>query len=84
MIENNNTLTGKLKRSLITISPVLLACFFLLIACFWLYYKEWGRFCFFFTGSIIVAMWMPGVIVRQKLDERFDRLESLLKEKQKS
>lgn len=42
--------------------------------------SKWGYVAVYFACSIISAMWFAASVIRWKMDERFDRLEELLKQ----
>jgi fatty acid desaturase len=74
----------ELKNIIRGLFPTLMACFFLCVAWIWGNREDWVRFRIFLVASIIVAMWFPAVLICQKLDNRFDRLEELLKNDEQS
>jgi hypothetical protein len=62
-------------------TSVLLACFPLFFAWIWAYRGDWARFALFGILTIMVAMWFPALIICRKIDERFERLEKILSDK---
>ena len=69
----------ELKNIIRGLFPILTSCFCLYVAWIWGNREERVRFSIFLVASIIVAMWFPAVLICQRLDKRFDRLEELLK-----
>jgi len=71
------------KRIIIMSIPILVSFLFLFWAWIW---NSLGMkiLCYIhLVGAIIVAMDYPATIICHKLDDRFDRLEEILKEKDK-
>lgn len=78
-------MTNKDKKNLAkAFIPLVAAGFLLLVAAFWGNAGDEVRFMVFLATAIIVGLQFPGLIVVQKLEERFDRLEELLKERSPS
>lgn len=73
----------KQRNVILTVFPLVLCSFFLCIAWVWGNREDWVRFKLFLVAAIIVGMWFPACLIRQKLDERFDRLEKFLSDKVK-
>ena len=72
----------KNKKNLIKMFvPIIASCFVLFVAGLWGHRGDRVRFFYFLIVAIVVALPFPGLIVAQKLDERFDRLEEILKDK---
>jgi len=74
----------ELKNIIRAVFPLLLVCFFMGVAWIWGNRREWVRFSICLAWAIIVGMWFPAVLVCQRLDKRFDRLEKLLGKKSQS
>jgi len=68
----------ELKNIIRAVFPILLVCFFIGVAWIWGNRGEWIRFSICLAWAVIVGMWFPAVLVCQRLDKRFDRLEKLL------
>lgn len=60
---------------------LLMACFFLYSAWISGHQGNWVRFSICLATYTIFAIWLPSILIRQKIDERFDRLEKLLGKK---
>jgi Flp pilus assembly protein TadB len=71
----------KKMKTFFVMGPLLLACFFLFVAWIWAYRGDWARFVLFGILTIVVAMWFPTLILCRKIDERFERLEKILSNK---
>jgi len=71
----------KKMKTVFVMGPLLLACFFLFAAWIWAYRGDWARFALFGILTIMVAMWFPALILCRKIDERFERLEKILSDK---
>ena len=80
-VKKNKT---ELKNIVRAVLPLFLVCFSMGVAWIWGNRGEWVRFSIYLVWAIIVGMWFPAVLVCQRLDKRFDRLEKLLGKKSQS
>jgi hypothetical protein len=66
-----------LKRRMLTASGVLFAGLLYLDGWIWGNRGDWARFACYLTGTLMLTIILAAELVRQKLDEKFERLEQL-------
>ena len=79
-MKKNDKKRRGLKGLIAALFPLLMAFFLLWMAWLWGNREEWVWFGFYFGGSIILATFIPGVLILGEIVEVSDRLEKILKD----